>query len=391
MLKQSAILGFPKFLRQVIDAYPRRTVDMVSTMCLLFWGKEEVLRTFTLIHVAGGIANLIWPSYLGGLFCGEFPKAYHQTLDQSGMKHFKSIQAYCEGIGIDPPLHPHFDIRSFEENMDSVHPKMPAFRHECYAIAIKADGDGKAVTGQFADFPDGAAIFFNSPFQLISWDIVPNWKGYYLMFDQDFIAQSHLFSELLTFFPFLKIGKTIPFTVPSEQVPKLLDIYHTVWAEYHGDAADRFDMIEAQVYLLLRYVKRLFEQQVDPLEKASSLKAADLKLLSRYQALIETSFYPEDNLLKSGANLHSTSYYAEKLSVHPNHLNAVVKGISGITALNHIHNHLLALAKSHLAQTDWSVKEIAYSLHFDSPNNFSAFFKRRTDLTPLEYRQQAVL
>ncbi|MDN5202759.1 helix-turn-helix domain-containing protein [Fulvivirgaceae bacterium BMA10] len=306
------------------------------------------------------------------------------------MKHFKTISEYCRGINISPPRHPHFDIRSFEENMDTVHQQMPAFRHEFYAIAIKADGDGKVISGQFSDFPEGTSLFFNTPFQLLSWDIIPNWKGYYIMFSQDFVTQSNVLTQILDLFPFLKMEKSIPFNIPSGQLDKILSIYESIWQEYNSAASDKFQLIEAQVFLLLIHVKRLFEEQIDSDLAEASLKAADLKLLSRYQTLIQTSFYP-DVSLETFANLHSTSYYAQKLSVHPNHLNAVVKNITGITALNHIHHHLLSLSKSYLAQTEWSVKEIAYTLHFESPNNFSSFFKRNTGLTPLEYRQQANL
>lgn len=267
---------------------------------------------------------------------------------------------------------------------------MPPFRHEFYAVAIKADGDGKAITGHFSDFPPGTTIFFNSPFQVLSWDIIPNWKGYYVMFSQDFIAQSKILTNLLDFFPFLKIDQSIPFTIPDEELPRVLNIYDTIWQEYNGTAHDKFQVIEAQIYLLLTLVKRYFENQVGLEDAISSYKAADLKLLSRYQTLIQTSFYP-GTVLETFANLHSTSYYAQKLSVHPNHLNAVVKGITGITALNHIHNHLLILSKSYLGQTDWSIKEIAYAVHFDTPNNFSAFFKRNTGSTPLEYRKRVNL
>lgn len=304
------------------------------------------------------------------------------------MKHFKTISEYCKGINIPEPKHPHFDIRSFEENMKSVTQQMPAFRHEFYALAIKADGDGKVITGQFTDFPEGTSLFFNSPFQLLSWDILPNWKGYYIMFSQDFITQSKVLSQLLDLFPFLKIDKSIPFNVPKEQLVQILGIYESVWQEYHSDAPDKFQLIEAQVYLLLSHIKRLFEEQVDHQLAEQSLKASDLKLLSRYQTLIQTSFYP-DASNETFSNLHSTSYYAQKLSVHPNHLNAVVKGITGITALNHIHNHLLSLSKSYLAQTDWSVKEIAYALYFESPNNFGSFFKKKTGKTPLQYREKS--
>ena len=267
---------------------------------------------------------------------------------------------------------------------------MASFRHEFYAIAIKADGDGKAITGEFSEFPEGTTIFFNTPFQVISWDIVPNWKGYYLMFSQDFIAQSRTLADILRLFPFLKIDQSIPFTIPREELPVITSIYEQIWREYKGQASDKFLLIEAYVFLLLSQVKRFFEQQVDANEAEKSMKAADLKLLSRYQSLIETSFYP-DAKLETFSNLHSTSYFAQKLSVHPNHLNAVVNRITGLTALNHIYQHLLALSKSYLTQTDWSVKQIAYSLHFDSPNNFSSFFKKNTEMTPGSFRQQSNL
>jgi len=306
------------------------------------------------------------------------------------MRHFKTISEYCKGINISEPKHSHFDIRSFEENMKTVHKQMPTFRHEFFAIAIKADGGGKAVSGEFTDFPDGTTIFFNTPFQVLSWDILPNWKGYYLIFSQDFIAQSKVLSDILQLFPFLKIDKSIPFSIPEGDLQKVLSIYENIWNEYNDSESDKFQIIEAQVFLLLSYVKRFFEHQVDSKSAEWSLKAADLKLFSRYQTLIQTSFYPEAKL-ETYSNLHSTTYYAQKLSVHPNHLNAVVKSCSGVTALSHIHNHILSLAKSYLAQTEWSVKEIAYTLHFDSPNSFSSFFKRMSGLTPLDYRKQANL
>lgn len=59
------------------------------------------------------------------------------------MRKFQTIEAYCEAISMSPPKHPHFDIRSFEENMPSVVHKMEVFRHAFYAIAMKVEGGGK--------------------------------------------------------------------------------------------------------------------------------------------------------------------------------------------------------------------------------------------------------
>lgn len=259
---------------------------------------------------------------------------------------------------------------------------MEPFKHEFYAIAIKVEGTGKAITGHHTNFPDGATVFFNSPFQLISWDILPDWEGYYLMFSKEFIAQSNYLQKLLSDFPFLKIDTSIPFEVKPQEVSKLLSIYETIYEENSNLQKDSLAIIEAQVLVLLNYVKRFFDAQMNKEEALAAFRKADL--LSRFQTLIETNFYSVETVSK---NTHSPSYYASQLAVYPNHLNAIVKQITGHTAKTHIHNHIIQLAKSRLLQTDMSVKEIAYSLHFDAPNNFSSFFKKYTAQTPNSFRK----
>lgn len=301
------------------------------------------------------------------------------------MNHFKTIEAYCKAINISGSKHPYFDIRSFEENMPTVVSKMAPFKHEFYAIAIKVEGSGKANSGHHTNFPDGATVFFNIPFQITSWDILPDWQGYYLMFSKEFITTSKHLEGILTEFPFLKIDKSVPFEVKPDEVSQLLSIYEGIYKEYHDLKQDSTLIIEAHVLVLLNFVKRFFNAQTNKEDSINAFRKADVSLLSRFQTHIETSFY-QTSLINKKA--HSPSYYAEQLAVHPNHLNAVVKQITGHTAKAHIHNHVLRLAQSHLVQTDKSVKEIAYSLHFESPNNFSSFFKKLTGKTPNGYRKQ---
>jgi len=43
-------------------------------------------------------------------------------------------------------------------------------------------------------------------------------------------------------------------------------------------------------------------------------------------------------------------------------------------------------AKLLLSTTSQSVKEIAYSLNYENPDYFPVFFKKRTGMTPVEYR-----
>lgn len=306
------------------------------------------------------------------------------------MKNFKTIRAYAEAVKIPPSKYEHFMIRSFQENMPTVVHKMPAFRHAFYAIALKMNGGGKALASHYSAFPEGSVVFFNSPFQILSWDIAPNWEGFYVLMTQDFIARSHLFKDFLEEFPFLKIDQAIPFQVNDQETSILLDIYQRIDKEYHSNHPDKFDLIATYVRLLLNYVKRYFNQQIEEEQGSQMVRTADLKLLNRYQELIEQHFRL-DIAWDYTKNLHSPSFYADLLNIHPNHLNSIVKNNLGMTALQYIHRHLVHQAKSYLTQTNLSIKEIAYELQFDSPNNFNNFFKKHTQLTPGKYRKSSRL
>ncbi|MEM7029520.1 MAG: helix-turn-helix domain-containing protein [Chloroflexota bacterium] len=303
------------------------------------------------------------------------------------MHHFKTIADYCQTINIAGPKYPHFDIRSFAENMPTVVKVMEPFRHQFYAIAIKSQGEGVAYTGHHKKFPKGSTIFFNSPFQILSWDIVPDWEGYYIMFTEEFISQSKHFNALLEDFPFLRIDQSIPFEIDQADLGIVVNLFGKIYEEYHSEHSDKFQFIEVYVLLLLNYIRRYFAEQLTPETAAKALQKADLKLLTRFQTLVEMSFHPNETPAED-INLHTVGYYAEQLNIHPNHLNAVVKNISGQTALQLIHHHIIQQAKSYLVQTEMSVQEVAYALHFDSPNYFSRFFKKNTSSTPLAYRKQ---
>lgn len=305
------------------------------------------------------------------------------------IQQYSTLQDYCKAINISPPKRDDFDIRSFQENMPTVVHEMPAFKHEFYAIALKLKGGGKAMTGHHESFLEGSTIFFNSPFQIISWDIEPNWEGFYIIFTKAFIAKSKHLQNLLDEFPFLKIDKAIPFQLGQKEAGDLLRLYQNIADELKNEKQDSFNILEAQVLLLLNYVKRYFTIQVSPDEASEAIRKTDIKILSRFQTLIETHFQSDVAPLKS--KTHSPSYYAHLLGIHPNHLNTIVKGITAHTAKQHILLHLLRLAKTRLLQTDLSVKEIAYSLHFESPNNFSSFFKKYTSQTPNSFRKDPIL
>ncbi|CAN5519968.1 hypothetical protein BH11BAC3_BH11BAC3_13580 [soil metagenome] len=78
--------------------------------------------------------------------------------------------------------------------------------------------------------------------------------------------------------------------------------------------------------------------------------------------------------------------YADKLAVHVNHLNKVLKENTGKTTTELISSRVLQEAKILLKQTDWNISEISGSLGFEEVAHFSNFFKKQTNLAPLTFR-----
>lgn len=175
--------------------------------------------------------------------------------------------------------------------------------------------------------------------------------------------------------------------LPDEYANFVNDIFKQIYNECHSENNDKFLFIQNYTQLLLLITKRHFDNlKWDDISNQDN-RATDILLVSRFQSLVETMLSHED----SYSEIRQPSFYANKLSVHPNHLNAVVKIITGKTATSIIQNQFIISAKSLLRQTNLSIKEIAFRLHFSEPTHFNSYFKKVTHLTPQQYREKHIL
>jgi AraC family transcriptional regulator, transcriptional activator of pobA len=295
------------------------------------------------------------------------------------MKTITSIADYCREINISLPRHSFFDIRKFEDNMKTVNARQPPFRHEFYAIALRHEGSNREVMGKFLS----SNLFLNSPYQIVTWDILPNWKGYYLIFDREFIGMNPAWQNFIVDYPFFRLDRTIPLDLPEKSAVFADEIFENIFDEYHSDNADKLQFIQTYTQLLLNLTKRHFSQIKLDETNLQENRTADILLVSRFQSLLEITFTDEF----ADSEIRQPAFYADKLNVHPNHLNAMIKRITGNTAIQMIQNQVLTHAKSLLLQTDLSAKEIAYRLQFSEPTHFNAFFKKFTNQTPSQFRK----
>jgi AraC-like DNA-binding protein len=98
--------------------------------------------------------------------------------------------------------------------------------------------------------------------------------------------------------------------------------------------------------------------------------------------------YCEEGLL-SRRGIPTLGDCAEEFHLSPNYLSDLLRKETGKGTIEFIQRFLVERAKSRLLDGREAVKEIAYDLGFETPQYFSRVFKKRTGLTPSEFRNRS--
>lgn len=299
------------------------------------------------------------------------------------IKKITGIKEYCQHLNIREPKFPWFDVQRFEDNMPTIKKKVEPFRHDLFAIGLLKEGTSNKWHGIKQMKAD---LIFNSPYQLISWDIIPDWTGYYVIFSKDFINKCSFSNNFINRFSFFQLDRITPIEIDKLNRNFIYNIFSKIYDEHRNYRKDSFPIIEALVYTLLVYIKRSFNQQkinqVGVVENNTSYH----QIFSRFHSELEIAFFQNPNKKK-----HSVSFYGEQLNLHPNYLNSIVKKITGLSTKQYIDSHIGQLAQKLLLQSKMSVKEIGYELGFEEPAHFNNFFKRVYQKTPTQYKKSASL
>ncbi|ANI88491.1 AraC family transcriptional regulator [Arachidicoccus ginsenosidimutans] len=293
---------------------------------------------------------------------------------------FNSISELHRALALPKPKHPLVSVINLEETKCFDDESLRSVSYNFYCIAIKKNFEGKMRYGQqYYDFDEGVMTFF-SPMQVVTTDIVEGLKlsGYWLVVHADFLAGYPLAKTIKDYgFFSYEVNEALHLSEQEEAIVE--NIMKNIETEYQSNI-DRFsqDVMIAQIELLLQYSNRFYNRQF------ITRKPANDDILIRMENLL-TTFFSNKNLSENG--LPSVQYISEQLHVSPNYLSDMLRTITGQTTQQHIHNRLIEKAKELLTTTNLSVREIAYQLGFEYPQSFNKLFKKKTDISPMEFRQ----
>jgi len=183
--------------------------------------------------------------------------------------------------------------------------------------------------------------------------------------------------------PIFRPGGCPVFEISETQANGMVLIYKKMQEEIASTYLFKYDLIRNFLMELIHC-----GQKLEPLTTYNYTHNASARISSLFIELLERQFpiaSPEQKF-----TLRTAKDFADRLSVHSNHLNKVLKENTGKTTTEHISNRIIQEAKILLKQTDWNVSEIAYSLGFEQLSHFSSFFKKQTQLSPVEIRNQLI-
>jgi len=109
------------------------------------------------------------------------------------------------------------------------------------------------------------------------------------------------------------------------------------------------------------------------------------KPISRYE-IIYSQFI--SLLFEHYKTERSMNFYAEQLHLTPKYFSKMIKQVNGLSATEWIDEMVVMGAKAMLKSTSLSIAQISDELNFANPSFFGTYFKKKTKMTPLEYRQE---
>lgn len=219
--------------------------------------------------------------------------------------------------------------------------------------------------------------FYNSGFSVRVIDASPDYQGFCVMADADYVlgASSHHQALDTVYFPLVELHKP-KMSLSSHEADHLCRFMAMI-AEYQRQGHPRMNESVALLFgLFLHDLSALQESAVT----AHRHSRRHVDIYKRFVKLLSVHFIDH----------HDLGYYATQLNITTTYLSRIIRQITDRTVIDHIDHLLLSESIWLLNGTALSVAQIAERLHFADSTTFARFFRRMKGVTPSNYRNRGL-
>ncbi|MFD2572368.1 helix-turn-helix domain-containing protein [Spirosoma soli] len=261
---------------------------------------------------------------------------------------------------------------------------IPPFRSSTYVAALVTEGSGTIHLDGVPYQVQPGTLYFLRPWTVRALHKQDQWHGYVLMFTAEYVTKRSVLSDPMREYPFYRKGAQPLIHITPEETAELQNQFELVATESAHPTRAKADRLELTYHLLQALLiksRHIYRQTLTAIEYSQPVS-----LVERFQSLLQTYYLPTAH--QETTVLLTVHEAADRLRIHPHYLSDILKKYTGKTALQHIRERTAMEAQNLLRNTELTVAEIGYQLHFEDPSNFTKFFKSMTGLTPRSYREQ---
>ena len=275
----------------------------------------------------------------------------------------------------------HFNVFNVEDVAARIKKEkhfMPYNRRSYYKISIIKGKNIAEYADKVIEIEKSALLFATPkiPYHWLPQD--ESQAGYFCIFTHDFLTKSKS-GVTLEDLPIFQVGAYPVFQLSDQETIEITQIFEKMYKELSSDYVYKYDLLRNYVLELIHY-----GQKLQPVTALYPTHTASARVSSLFVELLERQFPIESP--RQRLHLRTASDYADRLSVHVNHLNKVLKENTGQTTTDLITSRIVKEAKMLLKQTNWTISEVSNCLGFEEVAHFSNFFKKQTSFTPVHFR-----
>jgi len=251
----------------------------------------------------------------------------------------------------------------------------PHLHHGLYQVLWVGAGQVELMLDEQQDTVNGPGVIVVPPGVVHGFRFAPETDGLVLTLSPRFLVEGEFQAVGEAFRALFAAPGVLALDAASSQATRLASLLQLLADEFAQPASAESPVV---VWLARAVVWHLSQARLQARPQGGARAHRHQALFTRFTLLMEAHFLEH----------WPVERYASQLGLSVPRLNRVVQAAAGRNALELLHERLTREACRRLLYIAAPVARLAQELGFDDPAYFGRFFKRRTGVSPHQFRQQ---